>query len=378
MRIMTNYLQILAAALSYNLQFPTYVIDFLSSAKQVGNSSGVFLSFDWLLMETKATDVFDNIAYLKVLSIALLPLIFISAACLVYRLWFIHSSDKFKRLSWVTIITILFLIHPSITQYALRIFKCVDIGESISKVEMDITTDWWSFDHIKWIFGLCTYYSLINIAIPMLIFYVVGCPVAAFIILYTNRNQLDKPEVLKYIILLYQGLKHEMFYWELVNTLRKCLLLSFHVFIPDTLKTMKALFGVLTMFVISLAQSRLKPFKIEVISTLGKSPSNLVENREMVASLLTLYGGLIFSQKEQELSLLSIIFFILIILANCRFLILWIFWVSTVYKNKKVAELFGKWIKRAFCIKVNEVWYQLSCLGWRRLLVIQVKADNFL
>jgi len=159
----------------------------------------------------------------------------------------------------------------------------------------------------------------------MLIFYVVGCPVAAFIILYTNRNQLDKPEVLKYIILLYQGLKHEMFYWELVNTLRKCLLLSFHVFIPDTLKTMKALFGVLTMFVISLAQSRLKPFKIEVISTLGKSPSNLVENREMVASLLTLYGGLIFSQKEQELSLLSIIFFILIILANCRFLILWIF-----------------------------------------------------
>ena len=46
MRIMTNYLQVLAAALAYNLQFPTYILDALSSAKQIGNSSGVFLSFD--------------------------------------------------------------------------------------------------------------------------------------------------------------------------------------------------------------------------------------------------------------------------------------------------------------------------------------------
>lgn len=108
----------------------------------------------------------------------------------------------------------------------------------------------------------------------MLVFYVIGCPVAAFIILYNNRNRLDKPEVLKYIILLYQGLKHEKYYWELVNTSRKVLLLSFHVFVPDDLKIMKALFGVLTMFVISLIQARLQPFKIGVISKLGKSFNN--------------------------------------------------------------------------------------------------------
>jgi hypothetical protein len=99
---------------------------------------------------------------------------------------------------------------------------------------------------------------------------VIGSPVVAFIILYTNRNRLDKPEVLKYIILLYQGLKHDKYYWELVNTLRKVLLLSYHVFIPDDLKIMKALFGVLTMFLISLIQARLRPFKINVISKLGK------------------------------------------------------------------------------------------------------------
>lgn len=104
----------------------------------------------------------------------------------------------------------------------------------------------------------------------MLVFYVFGAPFLAFAILYKNRNKLDKPEVLQYILLLYQGLKHDKYYWELVNTARKCVLLSLHVFIPDTLKIMKALFGVITLFVCSLIQMRLKPFKIGIITSLGK------------------------------------------------------------------------------------------------------------
>lgn len=104
----------------------------------------------------------------------------------------------------------------------------------------------------------------------MLIIYVIGCPLAALTILFVNRNRLDKPEALRYILLLYQGLKHSCFYWELVNTARKCLLLGLHVFIPDSLRVMKALFGVLTLFILSLLQARLKPFKISVINTLGK------------------------------------------------------------------------------------------------------------
>ena len=97
MRIMTNYLQVLAAALAYNLQFPTYVLDVLSSARQIGNSSGVFLSFDCLLMDTSATKIFDNIAYLKVICIALIPVFLIAVTTVLYRLVFIKNTDKFKR-----------------------------------------------------------------------------------------------------------------------------------------------------------------------------------------------------------------------------------------------------------------------------------------
>ena len=123
MRILTNYLQILAAAMSYNLRFPTYVLDVLSSAKQVGNSSGVFLSYDCLLMETSATDAFDNIAYLKVMCIALIPIFLCVIATTGYFIYFYNNRIMFKRLTCVTIITVIFLLHPSITSYSLRIFK---------------------------------------------------------------------------------------------------------------------------------------------------------------------------------------------------------------------------------------------------------------
>ena len=55
----------------------------------------------------------------------------------------------------------------------------------------------------------------------MIILYVIGCPALAFTILYKKKDELDNPEVLKYLLLLYQGLKHDKYYWELVNTFRK-------------------------------------------------------------------------------------------------------------------------------------------------------------
>jgi hypothetical protein len=97
MRIMTNYLQIIAAALSYNLRFPSYLLDVLTSAKQVGNSSGIVLSYDCLLMNTHADKMFDNIAYLKVICIAFLPLVLIGLSTGIYAIIFINDRIQFKR-----------------------------------------------------------------------------------------------------------------------------------------------------------------------------------------------------------------------------------------------------------------------------------------
>ena len=104
----------------------------------------------------------------------------------------------------------------------------------------------------------------------MLIFYVIGSPLVMITILYKNRMKLGNPEVIQYILLLYQGLNHSRYYWEFINTLRKFILLSIHVFITDRFKIVKALLGAVTMFVCSIMQARLKPYKIKVVSDLGK------------------------------------------------------------------------------------------------------------
>ena len=149
----------------------------------------------------------------------------------------------------------------------------------------------------------------------MIVIYVIGFPVFAFTILFLNRNKLNKPEVLRYILLLYQGLKHETYYWEIVNTIRKSTLILLHVFITNDHKVMKALLGSFIMFTCSILQGRLRPYKIEVISDL--------EHREMISSILVLYGGLIFVQENSELEFLQIVIFIIIIIMNLRFWLLW-------------------------------------------------------
>ena len=105
----------------------------------------------------------------------------------------------------------------------------------------------------------------------MLIVYVIGSPLFAFLVLFRYRKCLDKPEIIKYFLLLHQGLRHERYYWELINTLRKCTLLGLQVFVPDSFKIVKALVGVLVLFLWALMQARLNPFKIRLVSVLGKN-----------------------------------------------------------------------------------------------------------
>jgi len=56
-------------------------------------------------------------------------------------------------------------------------------------------------------------------------------PIVALIILIKYRNNLEDSRVKNYLLILYQGLKPKTFYWELVNTLRKFLVLSFNAFL---------------------------------------------------------------------------------------------------------------------------------------------------
>lgn len=46
LRIFTNYLQLIATALSFNLKYPSFLVDAFYLVDRVGTSSESFLSFD--------------------------------------------------------------------------------------------------------------------------------------------------------------------------------------------------------------------------------------------------------------------------------------------------------------------------------------------
>jgi hypothetical protein len=114
--MLTNYFQIMATALSYNLRFPQEIIPNLSSVKLFGYTTDAVLSFDCFLVDTKLTQIFDNLSFLKVFALAFIPLILISGSLLIFGIAFIRNTAKFKKYSIVTVITIIFLLHISLTQ----------------------------------------------------------------------------------------------------------------------------------------------------------------------------------------------------------------------------------------------------------------------
>ena len=350
-RIMTNYMQILATALAFNLNFPSYLTESMGSTKSLGASQEVFLSFDCLLLDTRATELFDNVAYLKVICMALIPLVIIVMSCSIFCVVFLHNIQKFKKYWCVTIITIL-LFYPSVAQFWFRIFKCNKIGNGQSRTQMDVNSAWWSPQHMKWVYML---------GLPMLGVYVISLPVIAFIVLFTFRKKLSEKYVMTYLLLLYQGLSPKRYYWELVNTFRKVVLLGLHVFLPNDMALYKALFGVFILFGISILQARLLPYKLMIV--------NQLEYREMMASVVTLYSGVIYIQETEghtEIGVFQIIFFVFVIIANARFIILWIYALACVYRRKKYVGKIAVWYKNAFWLKVSQIDEDILCnkLRW--------------
>ena len=154
----------------------------------------------------------------------LLPIIlilFISLGILILK--FIRhainpeSSFDLKRAIVVSLIGIIFLFHPTLTSESLSVFLCNQIDENDYRMTHYMEYKCYSSEHLLW---------ATLVGLPILIVWVFGSPLIAFIILTKNRHKLDDWSVKKYFLIIYQGLKPEVYYWEFVNTFRKFAILA--------------------------------------------------------------------------------------------------------------------------------------------------------
>jgi hypothetical protein len=140
MRIMTNYLQLISAAFSFNIRYPTIVSDIFYPIERIGSSSETFVSFDCFVNDYDLKAFTPSSALFKLFLIAILPIFLFVVISLIWilvkylcRKW----CHDLKQHIVVSVICILFLLHPTITKSTLNMFQCIEVDQNERKMKVD-------------------------------------------------------------------------------------------------------------------------------------------------------------------------------------------------------------------------------------------------
>lgn len=174
-----------------------------------------------------------------------------------------------------------------------------------AKVHTDM--DCFSDEHLKWI-------SIVGL--PIIVVWVVTAPVIALVLLFVNRNKTDNNKAKEYLLILYQGLKPDRFYWEFVNTFRKVLILIMFAILSQFSISMGIILVIVLLVAIIRVQQKLDPYK--------ESYNNEIEIKAIETGIITLDAGLIFMQ-ENSFSVLNTLVLILVVVVNVRFILEWLY-----------------------------------------------------
>ena len=333
LRIMTNYLQLIASAYSLNLKFPNNFVQIFGVVEIFGSPSDAFLSFDWFIRDNEIKFFAPSNEIFKTFLTMLLPIVLLLIFVLLWTILRLIWPTRFanlKRHIIISIVCTLFLFHPNITEQTLGLFEWVRVSEDDRRMRMYMDYEWYSFDHVKWI---------LMIGFPGLIIWVIATPVIAFVILYRNRNNLEHDDVKRYYLILYQGLTRKAFYWEFVNTFRKIIIIALNTILSVLSIIYRLLMCITLLIAVERIQQKVKPYKLK--------ENNDIEIKAIVAGTTVLFSGIIFEQSAKyNYSRFDTLAFAVILFYNTIFIVKWtyLFLVSFEFKNnnvKRFIEIFG-------------------------------------
>ena len=84
LRILTNYLQLIAAAMSFNLKFPDMLSRMFDPIISIGSASDTFLSFDCFVEDIEMKAFAPSVEIFKVFLNGVLPLVLIAIYCSIW------------------------------------------------------------------------------------------------------------------------------------------------------------------------------------------------------------------------------------------------------------------------------------------------------
>ena len=132
LRIMTNYIQLISIACSFNLKFPSKFLEVFGLIKIVGASSETFLSFDCFVDDSEIKLFASSFEIFKAFHTTFIPIALIFMFVLIWMILHFLNNKIFgnlKRNIIISVICTLFLLHPNITKQAFSMFECISVGE---------------------------------------------------------------------------------------------------------------------------------------------------------------------------------------------------------------------------------------------------------
>jgi len=342
-RILANYLQLTTVSMSINSSYPGAINSVLIPFQRFGGSTETFLSIDCFIRDSEIKGPFDSNAIFKLFLLLWLPLIIFLAVSIIWAIVYFIKPKWIKsmiRNLVISFISILFLMHPKLTEESIGVFNCVEIEKGMKVTQIDTDIECYSTTHLKWWF---------LIALPILIIWVSASPIIALALIFKYKGIKNEKEkrIFEYFLILQQGLKPDKFYWEFVNTLRKIFILVSLLFHKSIIVTV----SLLILIGSARLELYLKPYK--------KSANSKLEFLAIMAGVATIISGVIFSEKNQVQFLNKIILAIMIVI-NLKFILEWLYLLLKIYeRNSKilliVRLLFSEFQKLEISVNINHI-----------------------
>lgn len=138
-------------------------------------------------------------------------------------------------------------------------------------------------------------------------------PVIAFVILFKSmKSENENSKMKSYFLVLYQGLKPSVFYWEFVNSLRKVLILVAFL-LPTAYKVTASTF---ILIIIWRIQKYIQPYRNDQF--------NDVEILGINAAIVIILTGIAFNQNDTDTNnFLNFVLLFFILVLNFIFLMKW-------------------------------------------------------
>jgi hypothetical protein len=245
-KIVLNYLQVIAFAQAFPLRWPRFLEDLFEFQGAISTVGEHLLSPDCLSNGTAA-----ELFYSKQIMFALSPLLIVAFS---FVFWFTRGfcsgvsffakrkkenettlKDKFV----LTICTVLYLLFPTLCTQAFEMFHCRKVA-GVLYLAADMEERCYTGRHAQWVF----------LGVLQLLLYVIGLPILVLLFLRRNKHMEDGGGLKKHATIVRYGLfygayKESTYYWEIVLTMRKVLVVALSVFGPGIGYVYFRLFSVL-------------------------------------------------------------------------------------------------------------------------------------